>query len=78
MSALGVGSIPALIVIETATGKVITKSGRAAVASNPERCVDQWLQGRSGASWLSGINWASILLYLGLFVLWRWYSASKK
>lgn len=77
MSALGVHGIPALIVIETATGKVITKSGRGAVANNPDGCVDEWLAGRSGTTWLSGINWTSILLYLGLFLVWRWYSSSK-
>lgn len=36
MSALDVKEIPALIVIEMVTGKVITKSGRDTVASNPE------------------------------------------
>ena len=77
MSTLGVNGIPALIVIQTASGKVVTKSGRGAVTSNPDGCVDQWLQRRSGTSWLSEVNWASILLYLGLFVLWRWYSSSK-
>jgi hypothetical protein len=77
MSSIGVHGIPSLIVMDS-KGKIITKSGRASVEGNPGRCVEEWLQGKSGTTWTSGINWMSILLYGGLFLLWWWYSHSRK
>ena len=77
MSSLGVYGIPSLIVMD-ATGKVITKSGRAAVEGNPDGCVQEWLQGKKGTSWIGGINWMSWIVYVGLFLLWRWYQSRGK
>lgn len=73
MSTLGVYGIPSLIVMDS-SGKVITKSGRSAVEGNPDRCVEEWLQGKPGTRWISGINWMTIVLYLGLFLVWWWYT----
>jgi hypothetical protein len=76
MSSLGVRGIPSLIVMDS-TGKVVTHSGRGAVEGNPEGCVDEWLQGKEGTNWKGSFNWMSILLYVGLFVGWWWWSHSK-
>lgn len=76
MSALGVYGIPSLIVMDS-SGKIITTSGRGAVEGNPENCVEEWLHGKTGTSWTSGINWMSVVLYTVLFLVWWWYSRSK-
>lgn len=76
MSSLGVYGIPSLIVMDS-SGKVITTSGRGAVEGNPEKCVEEWLHGKPGTNWISGINWMSVVLYSFLFLVWWWYSRSK-
>ena len=48
MSTLGVRGIPSLIVIDSMTGNVITKSGRRAVEGNKEGCVGAMVAGEGG------------------------------
>lgn len=69
MNALGVAGIPALVVLDS-TGKVITTSGRAAVESNPEGCVEEWLEGKPGVGAQSSVNWFSIMFYVIIIALW--------
>ena len=76
MASLGVHGIPSLIVFDS-NGQVITKSGRAAVDGNPDGCVKEWLEGKPGTTWVSGINWMSIFMYMAFFLVWWWYSQSK-
>lgn len=77
MSSLGIYGIPSLVVMDSG-GKIITTSGRGAVEANPDGCIREWSQGKSGATWTSGINWTTIVLYGGLFLGWWWYSHTKK
>ena len=74
MSSFGVHGIPSLVVMDS-TGKIITKSGRSAVEGNPNRCVEEWLKGKPGTTWISAINWMGIFLYAALFLIWWWYTS---
>lgn len=72
MSKLEVYGIPSLIVMDS-SGKVITKSGRTAVEGNADKCVEEWLHGKPGTTWIGGVSWRSILFYLALFLVSFWY-----
>lgn len=73
METLGIRGIPSLVVMRS-KGEVVTSQGRAAVESNAEGCVKEWLGGRSGSTALQGVNWRLILLYVGLFLVWWWWT----
>jgi hypothetical protein len=45
--------LPTLVVCNGDTGDVVTHWGRAAVTTNPNKCIDQWRQGHNGLSLLS-------------------------
>mmetsp|Transcript_3909 Transcript_3909/g.7197 ORF Transcript_3909/g.7197 Transcript_3909/m.7197 type:complete len:203 (+) Transcript_3909:147-755(+) len=47
ISALSVSSLPTLIVVNP-EGEIVTSSGRFAINSNPERCIEEWHKGSSG------------------------------
>ena len=57
--------------------EVVTTQGRAAVESNPEGCVSEWMAGRSGSTMtmMGGINWSLMLLYVALFAAWWWWTS---
>ena len=76
METLGVRGIPSLVVM-TSRGEVVTTQGRAAVESNPEGCVSEWMAGRSGSTMtmMGGINWSLMLLYVALFAAWWWWTS---
>ena len=76
MTSLEIYGIPTLVVFDS-NGKVITKSGKAAVEGNPEECLGAWKNGKAGVRWTTGINWFSILFYILLIYLWRLWSQSK-
>jgi hypothetical protein len=70
MDFFGIAGIPTLVVLD-AQGTVITTSGRRAVDQNPEGCVAEWEQGKSGAPTGTGIPWGSWIFYglvIGLFI----------
>jgi hypothetical protein len=73
----GISSIPTLLVMNS-DGQLITKSGREAVSGNEIACLDEWLEGRSGTIVGSGVNWVSIVFYVGLFAFWLWYSRGRQ
>lgn len=50
---LSVSMLPTVVVVSRETGRVVTHWGRSAVEKNPDGCVEEWRQGRSGVSWLS-------------------------
>jgi hypothetical protein len=74
MSSVGISGIPSLIVMDS-TGKIITKYGRSAVDGNSKKCVEEWLKGKPGTTWISAINWAAVLFYPALFLIWWWFTS---
>jgi nucleoredoxin len=43
--------IPTLIIVDPYTGETISTWGRSAILKNPDGCLQEWRQGRSGVSW---------------------------
>ena len=49
---LGVSMLPTLVILDAASGRVLTDWGRAAVMRNPKGCIEAWRAGGHGCSWL--------------------------
>ncbi len=51
--AAGVSMLPTLVILDGASGKILTSWGRAAVTRNFDNCVKEWKEGSSGCSWMT-------------------------
>jgi len=48
---MGVSMLPTLVVMDAASGKVLTDWGRTAVSKNGKGAVASWRNGGTGAGW---------------------------
>ena len=48
---MNVAVLPTALVVSRKTGLVVTSWGRMCVEKNPENCVSEWREGRSGVTW---------------------------
>lgn len=46
-----VNMLPALVIVNGDSGKVVTTWGRSAINKNPKGCLEKWKAGRDGVTW---------------------------